>query len=96
VLIGIGLVLLVIALMVRIGPNFWLFTAVITPAFVLFTSVNSDVATSAEQRVVDTLVGAALVLLASGITVLWARQQETHGAPLPAHGGHHRQSPATP
>ena len=96
VLIGIGLVLLVIALMVRIGPNFWLFTAVITPAFVLFTSVSSDIATSAEQRVVDTLVGAALVLLASGITVLWAQQQETHGAPLPAHGGHHRQPPATP
>jgi len=95
VLIGIGLVLLVIALMVRIGPNFWLFTAVITPAFVLFTSVSSDVATSAEQRVVDTLVGAALVLLASAITMLWARQQQAHGAPLPAGGGHHRQ-PATP
>jgi hypothetical protein len=63
---------------------------------VLFTSVSSDIATSAEQRVVDTLVGAALVLLASGITVLWAQQQETHGAPLPAHGGHHRQPPATP
>jgi len=85
----------VIALMVRIGPNFWLFTAVITPAFVLFTSVISDVATSAEQRVVDTLVGAALVLLASAITVLWARQQQAHGAALPAGGGHHRQ-PATP
>ena len=92
VLIGIGLVLLVIALTIRIGPNFWLFTAVITPAFVLFTSVSSDVATSAEQRVVDTLVGAALVLLASGITVLWARQQQTHGAALPDAGGHHRQA----
>ena len=95
VLIGIGLVLLVIALTIRIGPNFWLFTAVITPAFVLFTSVSSDVATSAEQRVVDTLVGAALVLLASAITLRWARQQPAHGAPLPDAGGHHRQ-PATP
>ena len=37
--------------------------------------MSSDVATSAEQRVVDTLIGAALVLLASAITVLWARQQ---------------------
>ena len=87
--------LLVIALTIRIGPNFWLFTAVITPAFVLFTSVSSDVATSAEQRVVDTLIGAALVLLASAITMLWARQQQTHGAVVPAAGGHHRQ-PATP
>jgi len=95
VLIGIGLVLLVIALTIRIGPNFWLFTAVITPAFVLFTSVSSDVATSAEQRVVDTLVGAALVLLASGITVLWARQQQAHGAALPDAGGHHRQAVTT-
>jgi hypothetical protein len=94
-LIGIGLVLLVIALTIRIGPNFWLFTAVITPAFVLFTSVSSDVATSAEQRVVDTLVGAALVLLAAGITVLWARQQQAHGAALPDTGGHHRQAVTT-
>jgi len=96
VLIGIGLVLLVIALMVRIGPNFWLFTAVITPAFVLFTSVSSDIATSAEQRVVDTLVGAALVLLASAITVLWARQQQTQAAQVAAGGAHHHRRPATP
>ena len=57
--------------------------------------MNSDVATSAEQRVLDTLIGAALVLLASAITVLWARQQQSHGAQIPAGGGHHRQ-PATP
>ena len=96
VLIGIGLVLLVIALTVRIGPNFWLFTAVITPAFVLFTSVSADNAISAEERVVDTLIGAALVLLASAITMQWARQQQAHGAPLPAAGGGHHRQPATP
>jgi hypothetical protein len=45
--------------------------------------------------VVDTLVGAALVLLASGITVLWARQQQADGAALPDAGGHHRQAVTT-
>ncbi len=90
VLIGIGLVLLVIALTIRIGPNFWLFTAAITPAFVLFTSVTSDVATSGEERVVDTLIGAALVLLASAITVLWARQQHAQAWQVAVGGGHHR------
>ena len=36
----------------------------------------------------------ALMLLASAITVLWARRQQTHPVDPPAVGGHHPRGPA--
>jgi uncharacterized membrane protein YccC len=74
-----GLVLLAIALVIRLGPRYWLYMAFMTPAVVLFSS--SSVATvdiTDAQRLGFTLAGAALVLLASGFTVLWARHQQPH------------------
>ena len=95
VLIGIGLVLMVIGLVIRIGPRYWLYMAFMTPAIVLFTSTSgAGVDITDAQRLLDTLVGAALVLLASAITVLWARHQQTHPVDPPTVRGHHR-GPAT-
>jgi len=69
-LIGIGLVLMVIGLVIRIGPRYWLYMAFMTPAIVLFSSTSgAGVEITDAQRLLDTLVGAALVLLASAITV---------------------------
>ena len=95
VLIGIGLVLMVVALVIRTGPNYWLYMAFMTPAIVLFSSTSgAGVDTTSEQRLLDTLIGAALVLLASAITVWWARHQQTHPVDPPAVGGQHP-GPAT-
>ena len=95
VLIGIGLVLMVIALVIRTGPNYWLYMTFMTPAIVLFSSTSgAGVDTTGEQRLLDTLIAAALVVLASAITVWWARHQQTHPVDPPAAGGQHRE-PAT-
>ena len=94
VLIGIGLVLMVIAVVIRTGPNYWLYMAFMTPAIVLFSSTSgAEVDITGAQRLLDTLVGAALVLLASAIAVWWARQQQTHPGDPAAVGGHHRARP---
>jgi hypothetical protein len=94
VLIGIGLVLMVIALVIRTGPRYWLYMTFMTPAIVLFSATSgAGVDTSDAQRLLDTLIGAALVLLASAITLWWARHQQTNAVDdPPAEGGHHRGS----
>jgi len=80
VLIGVGLILVVAAVVIRMGPHYWLYMAFITPAVVLFSSTSvADVPSTDAKRLTLTLIGAALVLLASGITLLWARYQQTHG-----------------
>ena len=69
-LIGIGLVLMVIAIVIRIGPRYWLYMAFMTPAIVLFSSTSgAGVDETGAQRLADTLIGAALVLLTSAMTI---------------------------
>ena len=84
-LLGIALVLLVIAVVILLGPHSYvLYTAFMTPAVVLFTSTSiADVATTEAQRLGFTLIGAALVLLASAIALGWAHYQQAH-SPLAA------------
>jgi hypothetical protein len=74
VLLGIGLVLLVITLVIMLGPHsYFLYSVFITPTVVLFTSTSiADVPTTDRQRLAFTLIGAALILLASGIALGWA------------------------
>ena len=85
VLIGVGLILVVAAVVIRMGPHYWLYMAFITPAVVVFSSTSAaDVDTTDAKRLTLTLIGAALVLLASGITLLWARYQQTHAGTLAA------------
>lgn len=71
VLLAIGLVLLVISGVIMLGPHSYvLYSIFITPTVVLFTSTSiADVTTTDAQRLGFTLIGAALILLASGITL---------------------------
>ena len=79
-LVAIGLVLLVITAVIMLGPHrYVLYSIFLTPTVVLFTSTSiADVTTTDAQRVGFTLIGAALILLASGITLGWAHYQQAH------------------
>jgi uncharacterized membrane protein YccC len=79
-LLGIGLVLLVITMVIMLSPHsYFLYSVFITPTVVLFTSSSiADVTTTDAQRLAFTLIGAALILLASGIALGWARYQQSH------------------
>jgi heme/copper-type cytochrome/quinol oxidase subunit 3 len=63
-----------------LGPHSYvLFSIFLTPTVVLFSSTSiADVTTTDAQRLGFTLIGSALILLASGITVWWAHYQQTH------------------
>ena len=80
VLLAIGLVLLVITGVIMLGPHSYvLYSIFLTPTVVLFSSTSiADVTTTDAQRLGFTLIGGALVLVASGITVWWAHYQQTH------------------
>ena len=80
VLLAIGLVLLVITVVIMLGPHsYFLYTAFITPTVVLFTSTSiADVTVTDARRLELTLIGCALILLASGLALWWAHHQQTH------------------
>ena len=79
-LLAIGLVLLVISVVIMLGPHSYvLYSIFVTPTVVLFTSASiADVTTTDAQRLGFTLICAALILLASGITLVWAHYQQAH------------------
>ena len=86
VLVAIGLVLLVITAVIMLGPHSYvLYSIFITPTVVLFTSTSiADVTTTDAQRLAFTLIAAALILLASGITLGWSHYQQAHSPPAAA------------
>lgn len=90
VLIGLALVLLVMALVVKFGPRYWLFVAFLTPPIVLLTSTGGGGVPIADAaRVGYTVIAVAFVILASAIAVVWTRYQETAASraiPAPAAG----------
>ena len=78
VLLGIGLILAVILVVILLSPHsYFLWTVVVTPTVVLFTSNSiADVHKTDAQRFAFTLIGCALILLASGIALGWAHYQQ--------------------
>ena len=80
VLIGIGLVLWVIVVAIALSPHsYFLWTVFVTPAVVLFTSSSiADVHKTDAQRLGFTVIGCALIPLASAITLGWAHYQQAH------------------
>ena len=82
VLLTIGLILLVITMVILLGPHsYFLYSAFMTSAVVLFTATSiADVHKTAAERLGFSLVGIALLLTASGITLGWAHYQQTHPA----------------
>ena len=77
----IGLVLGVIAIAAKFSPHTWIYFVFITPTVVcLNASSNQHLGDLGKQRAADTLVGAALVLLASAITIGYSHWANNHGA----------------
>jgi hypothetical protein len=78
VLLSIGMILLVVALVVRQGAHFAAFVAFLTPALVLFSSTSiADVPKTDAQRLAFALVAVGLALIASAVTLVWAHYQQT-------------------
>ena len=78
VLLSIGFVLLVIALIVRQGPHYGVYMALMTPTVVLFSSTSiANVPATDAERLAFTLIAATLVLLSSAIAVAWTHYQQT-------------------
>ena len=84
VLLGLALVLGVILVVIALSPHsYFLWSVFVTPTVVLFTATSiADVHKTDAQRLVFTLIGCALILLASGIALGWAHYQQTH-SPTP-------------
>ncbi|MEI6620625.1 MAG: FUSC family protein [Actinomycetes bacterium] len=77
---AIGIVFAVAAIAAKFSPHYWVYMALITPTVVLLNASSStEVANLGEQRAVDTLLGAALVLLAAAITIGYSRWEKQHG-----------------
>ena len=82
VAIVISLLLMMAALVIRFGPHYWLYLAFITPIEMLSAAGSTSAVSSTDlARAAYTLAGAALVLLASAIAILWARYREAGAAP---------------
>jgi uncharacterized membrane protein YccC len=79
-LTGVGLVLSVILVVIVLSPHsYFLWTVVVTPQVVLFTSASiADVKTTDVQRLGLTVIGLALTLLAAGIALGWRHYQQAH------------------
>jgi MFS family permease len=79
-LYAIGLVFGIAALTAKFSPHYWLYMALITPTIICFTASSStQVKGLGEQRAQDVLIGAALVLLASAITIGYSHITKKHG-----------------
>ena len=82
--LSIGVVLIVVALVIRQGPHYGVYMAFMTPAVIMFDTASlADVAKTDAQRLAFTLIAAALVLLASAITVAWAHYQQSQTSEQP-------------
>lgn len=81
VIYGIGLLFAIAAITAKFSPHYWIYMALITPTVVCMNaSSSSQVANLGERRAADTLIGAALVLLAAALTVGYSRWQQHRGA----------------
>ena len=86
VLLAVGGVLAVILVVIALTPHtpYFLWALVLTPTVVLFSATSiADVDTTDAERLAFTLLGGALVLLASGIALGWAHYQQAHDIPEP-------------
>ena len=79
----IGLVFSIAALTSKFSPHHWLYMALITPTIVCLTaSASTRVANLGKQRVVDTLVGAGLALIAAALTIGYLHHEGRRGSAL--------------
>jgi hypothetical protein len=72
----IGLLFAIAAIAAKFSPHYWIYMALITPTVVCMNASSSaQVANLGKQRAADTLLGAALVLLAAAATIGYSRWQ---------------------
>ena len=83
VLYVIGLVFGVAAITAKFSPRYWIYVTLITPTVVcLGASSSSELGSLGTQRLLDTLAGAGLVLIAAGLTIGYSRvSQRIEGTP---------------
>ncbi len=80
VIYAIGLLFAVAAITAKFSPHYWIYMALITPTVVCMNaSSSSQLASLGERRAADTLIGAALVLLAAALTVGYSHWQQRRG-----------------
>lgn len=76
----VGLVCLVIALMARLGPHGWIYYVFMLPATACLNSTTlSQVGQLGRQRVIDNVVGGAMILVASAVAIAYSNWATTHG-----------------
>lgn len=76
----IGLILGTTAVIAKFGPHQWLYYTFITPTAVCLNALSiGQVGELGQQRFVDNVAGAALVLIASGLTIAYSQWQAKHG-----------------
>ncbi len=76
----IGLVCIVIALMARFGSRAWLYFVFMLPATACLNSTTlAQVGQLGRQRVIDNVVGGALILLASALAIAYSNWATEHG-----------------
>lgn len=76
----IGTVFAVAAITAKFSPHYWVYMALITPTVVcLNASSSSQLPQLGEQRALDTVIGAVLVLIAAGLTLGYAKLEERRG-----------------
>lgn len=75
-----ALLLITAALVIRIEKRpYWLFVMIMTPAIILMDSTNSSTEKVAEQRLIFTLMGAAIVIiLALLVNLAWSSYLRKH------------------
>lgn len=76
----VGLVLIVIALAARLGPRGWVYYVLMMPATACLNATSlAQVGQLGEQRAIDNVIGGALVLAASAVTVVYSNWADRHG-----------------
>jgi len=76
----IGLILGTAAVIAKFGPHPWLYYTFITPTAVFLNALSvQQVGELGEQRLVDNIVGAVLVLIAAGLTIAYSQWHAKHG-----------------
>lgn len=76
----IGVVMIVIALMARLGPHDWVYYVFMMPASACLNATTlTQVGQLGEQRVVDNIVGGLMVLVASAIAIGYSHWASSRG-----------------
>lgn len=76
----VGLVLIVIALAARLGPRGWIYYVLMMPATACLNATSlAQVGQLGEQRAIDNVIGGALVLAATAVTLVYSNWADRHG-----------------